>query len=115
MPHERSNGNGRDGGGGGDDDVDGYGAPDDPTVVIVPEEYVLGVLGRLARGMRNAAARLERFREALADPDADPALQEMILDELQEELEHNQGYTEASLHGVERLRRFVRAKRGAKP
>jgi hypothetical protein len=51
---ERSGGNGRDGRRG--DDVDGFGDPDDETVVIVSSEYTRRAIARLVDGLRDAAS-----------------------------------------------------------
>src|SRR5579872_3839160 len=82
------NGNGGGGSGGGRDSdaVDDDASPDDATVVITPDEFLIGALERLSAGMRGAADRGDGIRKMVAEASAEPRLLILLIREFVEDM-----------------------------
>lgn len=116
MQNERRSGNGTGGGGdSGEDDGDGVSGPNDATVVVTPDEFLYGAIGRLSGGLRGAADRCERFRKMVEQASSEPALQVIVLEELEAELAEVGMLAAGAQRGGARLRAFVMAKIGLPP
>jgi hypothetical protein len=103
MGHERSNGG--PGAGRGRDDVDDFSEPEEPTVVIASETFVLDAVARVSGGLRRAADRNDELESVVEQVGAAAAIDDLI--EEYEELEILMG-------GLCRALRRVRASVTAK-
>lgn len=117
MSDERNgNRNGGDPRGGGDaDEVDLDASPDDATVVITPDEFLVGALERLSRGLRGAADRGDGIRKMVAEAAAEPRLLILLIKEFVEDMREVELLAGGAQRGGIRLEAFLRAKLGLKP
>ncbi len=111
MQDERDNGNGRGGGAARGVDGDDFGGPDDETVVIVSDSYTRAALGRLADGLRDAAALCDWFRAG--GEAASHAERAAVLGELRERLTETKLHNEGALRAVTRLEKEALARASA--
>lgn len=114
MTHDRRRGNGGTGDGGDQGEaIDDDSGPDEPTVVIAPDEFLIGALGRLAGGLRGTADRSDGLREMVTEAAADPVLLTLLLDELDEGLRDLEMLAGGGRRGVARLRAYLKAKQAS--
>jgi hypothetical protein len=110
---DKRNGNGRGGSGGEgtDDGADFAAGHDDETVVIVSDEYTRGVIGRLADGLRAAAALCDGFRSGGEAASREEKV--AILGELRERVREIRMHAEGTERGIARLEREELARQHA--
>lgn len=104
MSNENGNGNGS-GGLRDSDELDA--GPDDPTVVIAPDEFLVGALERLSRGMRGAADRCDGIREMVPQAAARPGLLRLLIDEFIEDVREVEILAGGAARGGGRLRDYL--------
>ncbi len=100
MQDDRRNGNGA---GNGGDSIYADAGPDEPTVVIAPDEFLYGAIGRLSGGLRGAADRGDGFRAMVAEGRA-----ELVLEELDADLSEIEMLAGGARRGVARLKAHLK-------
>jgi hypothetical protein len=112
------NGNGGGSNGGGQDSserIDEDGGPEESTVVITPDEFLIGALDRLSRGLRGAADRGDGLRAMVEEAASEPRVLILCIREFVDDMTELEMLAGGARRGGVRLEAFLRAKLGLQP